>query len=223
MGLFAKAAQKNKTATASKPKSGRTWVVGTDEEKKKVADAVGELVKISSEMKALKSKENIFKGVVSKYAEDCFISDFADVGVRPDTPMKVANSEGSSVSYVVQDRGGQYNLKDDQIEALSEILGPDAAQDLLYTETTIQFSRHIMAIPGVADEVERALESAVKRLMKAEVLTGDAADELIEVNQKTAFKPGTLDRAATLVGQNKTRLKQFIKAMGSSCCRYVKI
>jgi hypothetical protein len=62
----------------------------------------------------------------------------------------------------------------------------------------------------------------VTKLVKDEKLTPEQADELITAKQKTSFKPGTLDRAATIVGRDTTKLAAFLDAMGSSCTRYIK-
>lgn len=222
MGLLSKAKDKAKTKkTSAKPKKSTTWSVG-DPDGDKVAKSLKELCQINADMKALEAKKNIHAKIVAQCADSNFVNDFCELGVLPDTPMKVVNGNGDAVTYVVQDRGGQYNLKDEQIEALNQILGEDAVQDLLYTQHTIKFSRTVMALPGVTEEIDKALTSAVKRMVKNGVLDEDTADELVDVDEKTAFKPGTLDRAATLVGRDKTRLRAFLDAMGSSCCRYVK-
>lgn len=222
MSLLSKAKDKAKTAKkSSKPKKNTTWAAG-DPDGDKVAKSLHELLQIKADMKALEAKKRIHANVVGMYAEGNFVNDFCELGVPPDTPMKVVNSEGDEVTYVVQDRSSQYAIKDEQVEALEQLLGPDAVEDLLYTECTIKFNRTVMAIDGVTEEVDKALTSAVGRMIKKGVLTEDQADELVEVSEKTAFKPGTLDRAAMLVGRNVTRLKAFLDAMGSSCCRYVK-
>jgi len=222
MGLFAKAAGKKKEADASPKSKGMNWVVG-DPEGDQVAKAVKELSRISGEMKALEAKKKLHGQIVANFASKSFIRDFAIAGVMPDTPMRVVNDDGDQVTYVVQDRGGQYALKDDQIEAMESILGADAVAELVYEETTIAFNRTVMAIPGVAEAIEKALEKAIAQMVKNEQLSGDLADELIEASVKRALKPGTLDRAAQLTGNDQTRLGAFIDAMGSGCTRYVKV
>lgn len=220
MGLFAKAAGK-KASTPKAKSSGRTWAVG-DPEGDKVGKAVKELVRISGEMKALESKKSLHAQVVAKHASTSFIRDFSEAGVMPETPMKVVNADGDSVTYVVQDRGSQYALKDEQIEAMEAVLGEDVVESIVYDETTIKFNRDVMALPGVSEAIEAALEKAVAAMLKKGTLSGEQADELIEADVKRALKPGTLARAATLVGNDQTRLAQFIDAMGSGCTRYVK-
>lgn len=221
MSLFAKAANKKKETAAPKSK-GMNWVVG-DPEGDQIAKSVKELARISGEMKALEAKKKLHSQAVSNFAAKNFVKDFAEAGVMPETPMRVVNSDGDQVTYVVQDRGSQYALKDEQIEAMESILGKDSVAGLVYEETTIAFNRTVMAIPGVAEAIEKALEQAIASLVESEQLSGDLADELIDASVKRALKPGTLDRAAQLTGNDVTRLGAFIEAMGSSCTRYIKV
>jgi phosphoribosylformylglycinamidine (FGAM) synthase PurS component len=222
MGLFAKAAEKSAASTkSSKPKKNTTWVVG-DPEGDAVAKAVHELVELTAQEKALAAKKKLQATIVLKVAKTNHVRDFCDLGVPPDTPMLVQNSDGEKVTFIVQDRGGQYNVKPEQIEAMQQLLGEDAANDLLYTETTLGFDRTVLGIPGVGEAIEKALERVVTKLVKDEKLTPEQADELITAKQKTSFKPGTLDRAATIVGRDTTKLAAFLDAMGSSCTRYIK-
>lgn len=220
MGMFNKAATKS-TAVASKPKKSTTWVVG-NVEGDAVGKAVHELVRLTAEEKAIEAKKSLFATIVMKHAKANHVADFCALGVAPDTPMTIQNQDGEKVTFVVQDRGGQYDVKPEQQEALGQLLGEDAAAELLYTETTLGFNRVILGIPGVSDAVEKALEATVKKLVKDGKLTGDQADELITAKQKTSFKPGTLDRAAMIVGRDTTKLAAFLDAMGSSCTRYIK-
>lgn len=222
MGLFAKAAAKSESgAKTAKPKKNTTWVVG-DPDGDAVGKAVHQLVELTAQEKAIAAKKKLHATVVLKHAKENHVRDFCDLGVPPDTPMIVQNADGEKVTYVVQDRGGQYNVKPEQIDALNQLLGEDAASALLYTETTLGFDRTILGIPGVSEAVEKALERTVQKLIKDEVLTAEQADELITASQKTSFKPGTLDRAATIVGRDTTKLAALLDAMGSSCTRYIK-
>ncbi|MDB4490199.1 hypothetical protein N9045_01645 [bacterium] len=222
VGLFSNAANKAASVSkASKPKKNTTWVVG-DAEQEQVAAAVHNLVELTAQQKAIDAKKKLFATVVLKHAKENHVSDFCDLGVPPDTPMQVQNRDGEKVTFVVQDRGGQYNVKPEQVEALEQLLGVDAASDLLYTETTLGFDRTVLAKPEVGQAVEAALESCIEGLIELGVLSTEQASELITAKQKTSFKPGTLARAATLVGRDTTRLTKFLDAMGSSCIRYIK-
>lgn len=222
-GLFAKAAKAKSAEAPAKVKKSTTWVAG-DPTGNAVAGAVHELVTLSAQAKAIEAKMGVHKTIVKKYAEDKFLEHFADVGVSPETPMVVQNSDGEKVTFVVQDRSSQYNVKPEQVTALTQLLGEDAANALLYEETTFSFSRDILALPGVMAVVEKALEGAVKELTggKKPVLSSDDAERLLDVETKTAFKPGTVDRISLICGKDTGKMKQFLEAMGSSCCRYVK-
>lgn len=222
MGLFNKAAEKSASkAKSAKPKKSTTWVVG-DPEGDAVGKAVHELVELTAQAKAIDAKKKLHATIVMKHAKQNHVADFCELGVAPDTPMLIQNTDGEKVTFVVQDRGGQYNVKPEQQDALAQLLGQDAAEALLYTETTLGFDRTILGLPGVSEAVEKALERVVTKLVKEGTVTEDQADELITAKQKTSFVPGTLDRAATIVGRDTTKLAAFLDAMGSSCTRYVK-
>jgi len=223
MGLFAKAQQSKKSEEPKKAK-GMAWLAG-DPAGDTVAKSVKELVRLSAEAKAVEAKMGIHKTVVKKFAEERYISSYAEAGVGPETPMYVQNADGEKVTYVVQDRSGQYGVKDEQKEALAQLLGPDAVDGLLFDEVSFGFNREIMSIPGVQDVIEKALEGAIKKLTAGPkaILTETQAETLLDVDQKTAFKPGTLDRLAVIVGQDTGRIKQFLEIMGSSATRYVKV
>lgn len=223
MGLFAKA-QASKASDSPKKSKGVAWFAG-DPQGDAVAKSVKELVRLNAEAKAVEAKMGIHKTVVKKFAEDRFVNAHATDGVGPETPMIIQTMDGEKVTYVVQDRSGQYAVKDEQKEALSQLLGPDAVDNLLYDEVSFGFNRIIMSIPGVQDAVEKALEGAIKKLTAGPkpVLSAEQADALIEADQKTAFKPGTLDRLSQIAGRDANRVKQFLEIMGSSATRYIKV
>lgn len=221
MGLFAAAKSKVVEAVGAKAKRATTWVVG-DPQGDQVGRAIHELMELNAQEKAIAAKKKLHATVVAKYASTSFVQDFCALGVMPETPMVVVNADGEKVTYVVQDRGGQYNVRPEQQDALKQLLGEDLANSMLYTETSFGFDRTVFALPGVAEAIEKALEGAVKKLVKDEVLTGEQADSLISAESKTSFKPGTLDRAAEFCGRDTTKLGQFLDAMGSSCTRYIK-
>jgi len=221
MGLFAAAKSKVAETVGAKVKKATAWVVG-DPSGDVVGKAIHELMELNAREKEIAAKKKLFTTVVAKHAATNFVQDFCALGVMPDTPMTVVNTDGEKVTYVVQDRGGQYNVKPEQQDALKQLLGEDLANSMLYTETSFGFDRTVFALPGVSEAIEKALEGAVKKMVKDEVLTGEQADSLISAESKTSFKPGTLERAAEYCGRDTTKLAQFLEAMGSSCTRYIK-
>lgn len=220
-GLFARAKSQSGKSSSAK-KAATCWLVGDNEITRAVSKSVQQLCVLNAESKALEAKMAVHKKIVSDYAFRNYVSDFAQLGVPPVSPMKVQDGEGNQVTYVVQDRSAQYDVRAEQVDRLMELLGPDLAEDCLYEEVTIGLDRDIMAIPGVSEAVERSLERAISKLIGDGILTEDQSEKLVNVSQKRAFKPGTLGRAAMIVGRDTVKLRQFVEAMGSSCCRYVK-
>ena len=222
MSLFAKATETAaKKTTDARPTKNTTWVVG-DPDGDAVAKAVHELVKLTADAKAIEAKKKMAATIVLNVAKKNHIRDFASLGVPPDTPMCVQNADGEKVTFIAQDRSGQYKATPDQMSVLEQLLGSDVANGLTFTETNIGLDRTILSLPGVSKVIEKALDAVIKKLVKAEKLTEEQAGELITASQKTAFKPGTVERAALICGQDTVKLAGMLDAMGSSCTRYIK-
>lgn len=219
-GLFAKAKQNSEKKTRA-PKKSTTWLVGSQQQQQ-VSDSLRELVKINREIATLKTKSTPHKQVVYKHANNCYVRDFADQQVPPETPMIVANEDGDKVTFVVQDRSGQYGVKEENLEMLRDLLGSDAVDNMVYEETQIGFNRDILEKEGVSEAIELALEGAINGLIERGVLDGEQAASLIQVSSKTSFRPGTLQRAASITGKDTTKLSQMLDMMGSAVVRYVK-
>lgn len=220
MDLFANARKKQAVQPAKS--KGTPWLVG-DPAGDQVGKRVDELVRLNAELKAIEAKMEVAKSVVKKYAMNNLCNDVAQNGVLPETPMYVQNADGQKVTFVLQDRSSQYKVKEDQQEALAALIGPDAAAGLLYTEVTYSFNREVLAIPGVQEAIGKAVASAVAKLQDKGVLTEEQAGSVFAADEKTAFKPGTLDKVALIVGRDSTRIRQFLDVMGSSATNYVKV
>ena len=221
MSLFTKVAAKKVDAPKAKTK-GTPWLAG-DPNGDAVAKSVKALVALDSEVKAIEAKMGLHKTVVKKYAEDRYVRDFASKGVNPETPLYVQTSDGEKVTFIVQDRSGQYGVRAEQKDAVIDLVGEDAASGLLYEEAKFGFNRDLLAIEGVKDVIGAALETALQQLLDSNLLSSEQAEQLLEVDTKTAFKPGTLDRMALIVGRDTTRMKQLLEIMGSSATRYIKV
>ncbi len=218
-GLFNKAKAAAAVAAPKSAKKSTVWLVPADS---KEGVAVKELTKLTREAKTIEAKMGVFKGTLKTYGEDKYVGDYVRDGVSPETPTVIQTPDGDKVTFVIQDRGGQYGVKEDQKEALADLLGADVAKDMLYEETSFGFNRDVLAMPGVMEIVEKALESATKKLVNEGVLTEEQVEGLLDVSVKTAFKPGTLDRLVMLAGKDTNKVSQLLGIMGSSATRYVK-
>lgn len=222
MGLFTKLASKKQASAAPKSK-GMTWLCG-DPQSLAIGQSVHELVLLDAQAKAVSAKMDIHKTVVKKFAEEHYFRDYANLQVPPGTPMVVQNADGEKVTYVTQDRSSQYPVKEEQQDALKQLLGDGRADELLFTETTFAFNRDVLSKAGVLEVVEKAIEGAIKKLTTGDdpALTPEEAEQLLEVKQKTAFKPNTFDRLTMICGQDVTRMKAFADIAGSCFVRYVR-
>ena len=209
-GLFSKS--KKKAAGGAK-KKGVVWK--GDE----VGEAVHELVRLNAEKKAIDAKMKLWKADVKRHADRCFVKDFAALGVMPESPMRVQNADGEQVTYVVQDRSGSARLTDDQVGAIHEVLGDES--DVVGVELSIQFNRAALANPKVFKAVEQAVERVANKLVKEGLI--EEPSDLVDVEEVTRLKPGTLSRAALVTGNDVVRLEEFLDVVQGSVVRYVKV
>jgi hypothetical protein len=221
-GLFAKAAQKAKETVKDAKKKATAWTVGSSSETDTISKAVKELVNLESQSKAIEAKMSVIKSSVKRYGDEMFVRDYVARGSMPETPMTIQNPDGEKVTYVAQDRSTQYAVKPDQQEALNDLLGEDAAGNILTDSVTFGFNEHILSLPGVQDVIEKSLMDAISGMIGMGMLDGDQAELLLKVSSKTTFKPGTLDQLVQICGKDTSRMKQFLDIAQSSFTRYVK-
>lgn len=220
-GLFTKALEKKgATAKAAKPKKSTLWLAGATDQGKAVAEAVHHLTELDAQKKAIDAKMGVHKTIVTKFANESFVRDYAETSVFPETPMVIQNHDGEKVTFVVQDRSGQAKVKDEQKDALVQILGEDRANDLLVEETTFSFTREVLLKEGVMPILEKHLEAAIKALTAKGLIAED--EQLLDVEQDVHFRPGTIERLGLICGKDSGKMREVIDAMGSACVRYIK-
>lgn len=218
MSIFTKATAK-KQVSGPKPKKQTVWPVG-DGESAKIANSIHELTILKAQSKAIEAKMGVHKKLVLSHAKSRFCETVASTGVLPDTPMKIQNFDGEAVTFVVQERH-QYPVKDESIDALTQLLGEDGMEDLVYDETTFSFNRDLLAMEGVMSILSKHLERAVKELVKSETLDQEVAENLLDVNVKRSFRPGVLQRLGMIAGKNAVKIRQICESMGSACVQYI--
>ena len=222
MSLFAQAAA-SKAATTTAPKSKKKatrWEVG-NKDHEQLNKALDQLVELNNQKKALEAKMDIPKRLLSQYAQQKYIDAYADTGVPPETPMQIVNENGAKATYVVQDRSSNYKVKEEQIDALTQMLGEDGAADMICTKTTYAFTEEAMTNPEVMQIIEKHLGAAVEELV-GKGLANDVLD-VLDPQTRTTFKPGVLGRLGLISGRNTTKLGQVLKALGGAAVRYIKV
>ena len=221
MSIFAKAAAKQQNSEGTtKQKKQTTWSVG-DGDSAKIAESIHELNVLNAQAKAIDAKMGIHKKFVLTHAKAKFCEAVASTGVLPDSPMKVQNHDGESVTFVVQERH-QYPVKDESVEALGQLLGEDGLSEILYDETVFGFNREILARKGVMEILSKHLERAVKELVKSETLDAEDAECLLDAQVKRSFRPGILQRLGIIAGKNAAKVRQICDSMGSTFVSYIK-
>ena len=129
---------------------------------------------------------------------------------------------------MVQDRGHLHKVTDEQVTALTELLGEDAAGELVYEGGDFKFDTSIMSQTAgktggtVQDVVAEALTETLTALVTSKKLSQEQADGLIAFTAERRFKPQILSRAVSVCGRSKGKLASFLDILGSAVTRYVK-
>lgn len=222
MGLLSKAKAAAPAGPVKKKKQ-TVWLVVSDALKKAIKDVIAYAV----ESKQLEAKSTVLKTTLKNHAVDEFIKSIAHNGIFPETPLLLQNDDGQTVTFVVSDMTASTKVSEEQIEAMNQLLGKDRADDLFYQQTTFSFDPAILALPGVTEAVEKALDRVVNRLTTADdsgnvILTAEQAELLINAKTVTAFRPGTVQRMPEICGRDVVLMKEFFKTMGSALKHYIK-
>ena len=222
MGLLSKAKAAAPAGPVKKKKQ-TVWLVATDLLKKAIKDVIAYTV----EQKNLEAKSTVLKTTLKNHAVDEFIKSIAHNGVFPETPLLLQNEDGQTVTFVVSDMTASTRVTDEQVDSMNQLLGADRAADLFYQQTTFSFDSEVLALPGVSEAVEKALDRVVARLTTADdsgkaLLTQEQAEMLISAKTITAFRPGTVQRMPEICGRDVVTMKEFFKTMGSALKHYIK-
>lgn len=219
-GLFKKAAAKaQEGAETAKKAKGLVWNVGDGAEAAILNEAIGQLNKLHGEAKAIEAKMDVYKGPLKKYAFQNYVREYAARGVPPDAPLSLVNSDGQKVGYIIQDRTASTKVSDAQVEQLQELMGEDAANEMVLEQVSFGLDPAVLALPHVAEVVEKKLEEVVEELQRRGV---PGAENLVTAESRKAFKPGLLSQLGVYCGKDAVKIKEVIEVMGSAATRYIR-
>lgn len=227
MGLFTKAKDKV-SGESAKPKSkGTVWALGPQDEA--AARAMTTLLEVSKERKALEARETLAKGVLARLAEGKWLQHYAN-GKMCDTPMKLVNEvTGDQVTYVVQNKLGSERASAEVVEALSDLLGKGAMDEVIWEETKFVFDPIIMAQKLKNDPdttiqtwLEGVLGKAIEEATEQGIISEAHAAALVSAEVQTSFRPGLFESIPRLAGNSLERVKAVLDVLGGKITRYVR-
>lgn len=196
-------------------------------ESARMHQAIADFLEAEEERKSATNRGNAAKLVLSEYVLDQYCQMFAAGGIPPATPINVVNYRGESLTYVVQDRSGQYSLDEGQLAILEASLGPDTVTMMTHEKATFSFSPEIMAQPAAGTDAEQGetVQDVVAAIVSAAIsrsskLSQEQKDAVIAAKGGTYLKPTAFDRLAEFCGQSSGTIKTVIKGLGSVITRY---
>lgn len=225
--LFHKAANKAAEAPTTPTKTKETtWYIKGVPDDPSVAQldsAVTNLIKLERERKTLETKAGVFKKQLRTYANGHYVDHVVETGVQPQSPLKVVNSKGESVTFVVQDRGHLTKVKDPQLAAITELIGEEGAAAVVYDGGDFVFNPDVLCLPGVQDAVGEAVGAAIAKLVEDGKLTQDQGDNVLTYEKERRFKPGCVSMAPQVCGRSKERIEKYLDLLQGAATRYVKV
>ena len=189
-------------------------------------NAVHNLIEASKEEKNAKAKVSVAKGQLNGWVETVYCMEWAKLGIQPPTPITLVNHNGETNTFVIQDKTQQYTLKDDQVEILTALLGPEGVTKLVENVDVYSFNSRTMAEPA-ANAEDSTVQDVIFELVSTAVENDDRLSEeqknaLIEVTSTNRVKPSHLSRLAEIGGCDAGKLQELLGAIGSGSPHYVK-
>jgi hypothetical protein len=213
MGVFAKVAA-NAQATSSKSKKDDDLVL----------ENAPDHIKAKVDLFVTKKKEAKAAGDEAKKINDQILNEwlwpeyvgmFIKDRVQPEhVKIKGVNT---TVGLIVQDRSGNYNVKDDQLDIMIGILGEKRAKSLVHDWTDYSFNNELLNKPGVIE----ILEKAMKEMVETKVLTQDEVDKLLVGEYRRTFKPGVLARLPELSEGDQEQALTVIDGLKTNVVKYL--
>ena len=241
--LFAKAARKTAEEPAKKGKKGTTYTLPKDLDtegalqgaSKEMNEAVSTVILAKQEENKAKNKGKLAKGKLNEWSFQQLYRDWTNLGVQPETSVKVANHNGETLTVMITDKTQQNTLGEDQAELLVGMLGEDLYDQLVEDVQVFGFCPTIMNQPaGVeladmaqapedAETVQEIVGEIVSEaIAKSKKLTDDQKDQILTFKSVTRVKPGRIPRLVEFLGQDAVRLEEVLDAIGSGVTRYLK-
>jgi hypothetical protein len=232
VNAFAKAKERTEVLAAAKGESCAYFVGrGTEHED------LGETIRLWCN-EHLKAREALaraegYEKPIREFAERVWVERLAQEGIPSPSPLKLVNADGSTATFVVQDRTASTHIDDKALTALSETVGPEAVAAAIIERTIYSFDPrimgHVVNVPGrrrartVESIIGERLMAMTDDLVVKGVLTADEAGALIVASSKRTLSPGFVrDSIPPLCEHKAGRIARAIAALGSAVVRFLK-
>lgn len=206
---------------------GTKVVLGQSAEEVELSGLLSDYVRLMAEVKKTTAlAEVIAGGPLKRWVERKWLDLY---GVRDDrvpTPFKFFAHDGSSVTWVVQDKTKSV-IEPGQVEDLQSLLGSGTVSSLLTEETFVALD------PSLAGEMSRrrglnvgeVLSDRLLKLKRELVadfwITQEQADRLFVFYRKRRLKAGFLNVLPTLARDSRVRIVDVLGVLGSMVPRFL--
>jgi hypothetical protein len=241
--MFAKVARKVEEKPEKKGKKGTTYTLPKDldaegklqGDSKAMNESVTTVIEAKQEENKAKNKGKLAKGKLNDWAFTQLYRDWANLGVQPEGPVKVANHNGETLTVMITDKTQQNTLGDDQAEILVGLLGEDLYGQLVEEVQVFGFDPKVMSQfagvelanqadtpagkPTVMDVIGEIVSDAIQKTKR---LTDEQKETILTFDSVTRVRAGRVARLVEFLGQDAVKLEETLDAIGSGVTRYLK-
>ncbi len=210
----AAAAKASKPGSKKKKKNDNIMVVRDSD----VVEAINRFVQAHAAMKQAESEKEVASAEVTPYCRAEWLRQCAELGRPPESSPKFSTPDGSTVTFIAQDRGGRYEVSQEQMDTFIALLGEKKAKQIVEQQTIFKFNSDVLAKDGVM----AALGAKISELVEEGVLTSEEAGELLEAEAKSTVRKGTLADLAKLCDSDPDQMDAVLGALGSHASNYIK-
>lgn len=209
---FKKAAEK--AAAPGKPQKGEEVQFVPEDEQ--ILEAVDDFIKAADEMKQRETDKKVASSKVLPFGREQYFKLFSDKEIQPEK-VTILSKSGKSVKFIAQDRAGTYDIQDEVVENLANVLGKDKTEDIVERYTEYSFDDAILNKPKVMD----ILSDAIVTLVTKKILTQEQADSLLKAKARQVLKKGILARLATICENDPKKMEMVADLVGSNITTYI--
>ena len=146
-----------------------------------VAEAIDEFVAADGREKVAKAEKGMAKSTALPHCLTEFLETFAKAGRAPEKSIKFRTPEikdedgkvikkASQVTLVIQDRGEQYVVSDEQMETLIALVGEETTDKIVKHDMTFKFNNEILNKDGIMLALGAKIQSLVTGDLAAQAL-----------------------------------------------------
>jgi hypothetical protein len=205
---------------------GTTILLGADDVDR---DDLMRYVRLSREVDDRETQLGILAVKLKARGEAEWLKLFGAREVAPETPFKIVEANGASVSFVVTDKTGGFALKPEQETDLTALLGSKIVGEMVDDRVRLELNDKVLVQPSACDPTKQVVELVADRLKRipaemvaAGEVTAEQAQALFSFAKVRQLRPKLLGTLAVRARVARVRILDILGVLGPAVQRTIK-